>query len=59
MLASGRDFIYTTTFIKNKEDGTIINCGSSIEHDDYPPLKKYVRGDAKLNGWRLEPDKEN
>lgn len=55
MLASGRDFLYVT-YVSKSPEGQLVIASTGTEHDDCPPVKKYVRGHTIIAGWVLTPD---
>lgn len=56
-MVGGRDFICVASHVK-RADGTIMLAFKSVEHPDYPPVKKYVRGIAYIVGWIVKPKQD-
>lgn len=54
----GRDFSLLTMSYEYP-DGRIVLTRFSHEHPDYPPNKKYTRGEIINGGWILTPDPKN
>eukprot|EP00003_Mantamonas_plastica_P013684 TRINITY_DN23859_c0_g1_i1.p1 TRINITY_DN23859_c0_g1~~TRINITY_DN23859_c0_g1_i1.p1 ORF type:complete len:127 (+),score=21.99 TRINITY_DN23859_c0_g1_i1:27-383(+) len=50
----GRDFIYLCT-VHKLEDGSLIQCGRTIEHESCPETEEYVRGYLEPGGWKIKP----
>ena len=54
----GRDFC-RLAITRQYPDGTVIMSNFSHEHPDYPPNKKFTRGEIIIGGWILKPDPSN
>jgi len=51
---SARDFVNIQSVVE-REDGTIINFGWTVEHPAMPPRKGFVRADAIIGGFKIVP----
>ena len=58
LLVSGRDFV-TASYKQTIEDGRIVISSYSVVHPDQPEVSGLVRGDIKLAGWIITPDKDS
>eukprot|EP01087_Luapelamoeba_hula_P021552 TRINITY_DN7565_c0_g1_i2.p1 TRINITY_DN7565_c0_g1~~TRINITY_DN7565_c0_g1_i2.p1 ORF type:complete len:269 (-),score=67.01 TRINITY_DN7565_c0_g1_i2:105-875(-) len=53
-ILANRDFIYYEGRKHNEDGSKIVTC-FSIERDDVPPVKGFVRGHIHYSGWVLRP----
>ena len=58
LLVSGRDFVVCTHKFTD-EEGRIIISTYSVQHADKPDQDGYVRGDIKMAGWVIVPEKDS
>lgn len=58
LLISGRDFV-NVSHKYTDADGRIIISAYSVTHSDKPEQSGYVRGNIKMAGWIITPDKDN
>ena len=50
LFISGRDVV-TVNFYKQLNDGTVVICSKSVEHESYPEYKSHTR--ATLHVFKL------
>ena len=58
LLVSGRDFV-NVSHRYTDADGRIIISAYSVPYEGKPEQDGYVRGNIKMAGWVITPDKDN